>query len=71
MKLLLLLTLFQYPSEMTIRCDVDGRIETIGGLWEGPVSNNLLECPAKHNICSRHVKFFKHRVMCPIDGWHK
>lgn len=57
-------------ASMAIRCDVDGRIETIGGPADGPVTNNLLECPHRHNICNRHVVFAKNgHVMCPIDGW--
>lgn len=60
-----------YQSPMAIRCDVDGRLESIGGPSDGPVSNNLLKCPSHHNICNHHVKFHNGHVVCPIDGFEQ
>jgi len=63
---LILGAVYLSSAKLTIRCDVDGRIETILGI---NLAANYLPC--KHTICDRHARFTPEGYwLCPIDGKH-
>lgn len=61
--ILALLALALNPFAMTIRCDVDHRVEEILGV---NLAANFPKCG--HVICDRHVRFKHGRAVCPLDG---